>query len=119
MLHPLRILCIMAWAWLGWRFVPATARWLRSRWAKPLVLLGQHPLEVFASSVLLSVLGEAVLVSHPGSTSQILVQSLGSLALLASAAIFAVTASTKQKSRAPSPVPSQPEQTPQPELVAV
>jgi hypothetical protein len=120
MLHPLRILCIMAWAWLAWRLIPATARWLRSRWAQPLILLGQHPLEVFASSVLLSVLGEAVLVSHPGATSQILVQSLGSLALLASAAIFALSAATRQKSRATIPVPTQPEPTtPQPELVAV
>jgi hypothetical protein len=123
MLHPFRLLCILSWAWLAWRYVPGTAKWLKSRWAKPIILLGQHSLEVFASSVLLSVLGGAVLVIHPGSISQLLVQSLGTLALVGSAALFALCASANKKGRARSRVLSppepEPETTPQPELVAV
>jgi hypothetical protein len=44
---------------------------------------------VFSSSVLFAVLGEAILFTHPGWMSQILVQSLGSLALVAVAAVSA------------------------------
>jgi hypothetical protein len=87
--HPFRLLAIVSLGWLAWRYIPATASWLRSRWAEPLVLLGQHSLGVFSSSVLFAVLGEAILFTHPGWISQILVQSLGSLALVAVAAASA------------------------------
>jgi hypothetical protein len=87
--HPLRLLAIVSLAWLAWRYIPATANWLRSRWAGPLVLLGQHSLGVFSSSILLSVLGEAILFTHPGWISQILVQGLGSLALVTVAVVSA------------------------------
>jgi hypothetical protein len=87
--HSFRLLAIVSLGWLAWRYIPATADWLRSRWAEPLVLLGQHSLGVFSSSVLFAVLGEAILFTHPGWISQILVQSLGSLALVAVAAVSA------------------------------
>jgi hypothetical protein len=87
--HPFRLLAIVSLAWLAWRYIPATANWLRSRWAGPLVLLGQHSLGVFSSSILLSVLGEAILFTHPGWISQILVQGLGSLALVTVAVVSA------------------------------
>jgi hypothetical protein len=87
--HPFRLLAIVSLGWLAWRYIPATADWLRSRWAEPLVLLGQHSLGVFSSSVLFAVLGEAILFTHPGWISQILVQGLGSLALVAVAAVSA------------------------------
>ncbi len=118
-LHPFRILCIMSWAWLVWRYIPSTAQWLRSRWAQPLVLLGQHPLEVFATSILLDVLGAAVLVVNRGPVSQFLVQTLGTLALIASAAVFALSAAASWKSRAASPVASEPESVREEKLVAV
>ena len=87
--HPFRLLAIVSLGWLAWRYIPATADWLRSRWAGPLVLLGQHSLGVFSSSILFAVLGEAILFTHPGWISQILVQGLGSLALVAVAAVSA------------------------------
>jgi hypothetical protein len=101
MLHPLRLFSVLAYAWLVWRFVPAGARWLRSSWAKPIVLLGQHPLEVFASSILFSVLGDALLAAYWGRTAQILVQGLGTAALVAAAVVFAISASANQKDRKP------------------
>ena len=44
---------------------------------------------MFSSSVLFAVLGEAILFTHPGWISQILVQSLGSLALVGVATVSA------------------------------
>jgi hypothetical protein len=119
LLHPLRLLGILAWAWLAWRYIPARAAWLQSRWAKPVVLIGQHPLEVFASSILLSVLGAALLAAYPGWTSQFLVQGLGSLALVASAVVFAFSASDNQKDRTRSRVTIAPEPTHEETLVTV
>nr|WP_257031004.1 OpgC domain-containing protein [Edaphobacter lichenicola] len=87
--HPFRLLAIVSLGWLAWRYIPAAADWLRSRWAEPFVLLGQHSLGVFSSSVLFAVLGEAILFTHPGWISQILVQGLGTLALVAVAALSA------------------------------
>lgn len=89
MVHPFRLLAIVSLGWLAWRYIPAAADWLRSRWAEPFVLLGQHSLGVFSSSVLFAVLGQAILFTHPGWISQILVQGLGSLALVAVAALSA------------------------------
>ena len=97
MLHPFKLLAMLALAWLVWQHVPASSAWLRARWAQPLILLGQHSLPVFSSSVLFAVLGEAVLFTHPGFVSQVLVQGLGSLALVA---IAAVVAWTSQRDRA-------------------
>jgi hypothetical protein len=88
-LHPFRLVAIVAWAWLGWRHIPVVAEWLRSPWASMLVLLGQHSLVVFAASVLLAVLGESILWTYPGLKSQVLVQGLGSVALVAVGAIAA------------------------------
>jgi hypothetical protein len=95
--HPFRLLAIVSLGWLAWRYIPATADWLQSRWARPLVLLGQHSLGVFSSSVLLSVLGEAILFTHPGWISQILVQGLGTVALVG---VAALSAWTSNKNRA-------------------
>jgi hypothetical protein len=85
-LHPLKLLSILSLAWLAWRHLPATASWLRSRWTAPFVLLGQHSLPVFASSVLFSLAGEAWFYTHTGWVSQVVVQGVGSLALVAVAA---------------------------------
>ena len=115
-LHPLRLVAILSLAWLVWRYVPATAGWLRSRWAKPVVLLGQHSLPVFASSVLFAVLGEAVLTTHPGWISQVLVQGLGSLALVV---VAVVSALTNNRNRTGGGAMSAPEAGHKPELVGV
>jgi hypothetical protein len=101
MLHPLRLISVLSYAWLVWRYIPAGAQWLRSSWAKPIVLMGQHPLEVFASSVLYSVLGDALLAAYWGWPAQVLVQALGTGALVATAAVFAISASANQRDRKP------------------
>ena len=103
-LHPFRLVAMAALAWLGWRLIAVDASWLRSRWANPLVLLGQHSLGVFSSSVLFAVFGEAVLFRFPGWKSQVLVQGLGSLALVAVAAVSAWMSKPSHKNHTALPV---------------
>jgi hypothetical protein len=81
-LHPLRLLSILSFCWLGWRYTPAAAKWLRSRWAAPLVLLGQHSLPVFVVSVFMDLAGQAWFMVHTDLLSQIVVQGVGSVLLV-------------------------------------
>ncbi|MGC2403706.1 MAG: OpgC domain-containing protein [Acidobacteriaceae bacterium] len=85
-LHPLKLLSILALGWLAWRYIPAAAGWLRSRWAAPFLLLGQHSLPVFAVSVFLAMAGQAWLAVHSGFLSQVVIQGVGTLVLLGVAA---------------------------------
>jgi hypothetical protein len=56
-MHPMRLLSILALTWLVVRLVPFHAAWLRTRYAAPFVLCGQHSLPVFCSGIFLSFLG--------------------------------------------------------------
>ena len=107
-LHPLRLLAVLALAWLAWRFIPANASWLAARWAEPFVLLGQHSLPVFASSILLALLGEGLFYRNAGLVSQVVVQGVGSVAMVAVAALSAWNGQGSGSDRAKAPV-SQPE----------
>jgi hypothetical protein len=88
-LHPLRLLAIVSLTWLVWRYVPATAGWLRSRMAEPLVLIGQHSLPVFAASILFAVIGEVFVVKSPQWFWQLVALCLGSMALVGVGALAA------------------------------
>jgi hypothetical protein len=110
-LHPLRLLAVLSLAWLAWRFLPASASWLRSRAAAPFVLLGQHSLPVFAASVLFAIFGEALLFNDAGWKQQVLVQGLGSVALVAVGALAAWnTKAHRAIAHASSAAESKPEQ---------
>jgi hypothetical protein len=104
-LHPFKLLAILALAWLAWRHISPTAKWFQARWAEPFVLLGQHSLPVFVASVLFAVLGQALLYTHPGVVMQFLTQAVGSVALVAVAALSAWNSKKK-------PVPTMPAATP-------
>jgi hypothetical protein len=56
-LHPLRLISILALAWVTARLVPIDAAWLRARWARPLTVMGQHSLPVFCCGIFLAFLG--------------------------------------------------------------
>ena len=60
-LHPFRLISILALAWLTARLVPTDAPWLRTRWATPFIVCGQHSLPVFCASIFLSFLGRLVM----------------------------------------------------------
>lgn len=50
-LYPLRLISILSLTWLCVRLIDMNAGWLRSRWAGPLILLGQNSLPVFCSGI--------------------------------------------------------------------
>jgi hypothetical protein len=106
-LHPLKLLSIVSLAWLVWRYLPASASWLRSRWVAPFVFLGQHSLPVFASGVMFSVMGQAWFAAHKGWVSQVVVQGGGTLALFGVAAWSAWNGQESQAG-APAKAPHEP-----------
>ena len=65
-LHPMRLLSIMALTWLASRWIPFDARWLRGRFAFPVILCGQHSLPVFCVSIFLSFLGRLIMEEQSG-----------------------------------------------------
>ncbi len=100
-LHPLRLLNMLALAWLVARLIPKDAAWLHSRWAAPFVLCGQHSLPVFCSSIFLSFLGRLAMEQQEGVGVQAAVNVVGSLALLG---VGALAAWYREKGRQALPV---------------
>lgn len=88
-LHPLRLISILALAWLTARWLPVSAVWLRSRWAAPFVLCGQHSLPVFCAGIFLSFLGRLAMEERSGWMVQARVNLCGALALVSIAALSA------------------------------
>lgn len=88
-LHPYRLLSILALAWLASRYVAADAPFLGGRAASVFVLIGQHGLNTFCASILLSFAGMVVMNSDDGWGEQIAVNLLGLAALAGVAAIGA------------------------------
>ncbi|MBC7799739.1 MAG: OpgC domain-containing protein [Gemmatimonadaceae bacterium] len=97
-LHPMRLMSILALAWLVSRTVPSGARWLRSAAARPLVLCGQHSLPVFCCSIFLSFLGRLAMEERSGWAVQAGVNLFGITAMVA---IGCLAAWYKQKGRLP------------------
>jgi hypothetical protein len=62
-LHPIRLLSILAMAYLAGHLVSPEAAWLQGRWAAPFVLMGQHGLPVFCATVPLSFLSD-IAIGH-------------------------------------------------------
>ena len=100
-LHPLRLVSILSLAWLVSRIVPPTARWLNSRLAHVFVLMGQHSLAVFCSSIFLSFLGRLVMEDQGGRLVEGLVNLVGFAALWA---VAVVSAFYRVKDQVPRPV---------------
>jgi len=96
-LHPMRLLSILALAWLVSRTVPAGAPWLRSWFARLFVLCGQHSLPVFCASIFLSFLGRLAMEERAGWAVQAGVNFTGIAAMVA---VGALAAWYKQKGRA-------------------
>jgi hypothetical protein len=76
-LSPWRFSHFLALALLVVRFVPSEAGFLRTAWAKPLILCGQHSLEIFCLGVFLSFTAYFVLVEV---SARLLMQVMVSLA---------------------------------------
>ena len=88
-LHPFRLTSILAFAWIVARFVPASAQWIRSRWAAPFVMCGQHSLPVFCCGIFLSFLGRLIMEDRGGWWVQGLVNAAGAMLLVTVGALAA------------------------------
>lgn len=86
-LHPMRLLSILALAWLVSRLVPANAAWLQWRFVRIIVLCGQHSLPVFCAGIFLSFLARLLLEEYSGWWVQPVANGVGSIALVCVAAI--------------------------------
>jgi hypothetical protein len=99
-LHPMRLLSILALAWLVSRWLPANALWLKSWFARPLIICGQHSLPVFCAGIFLSFLGRLAMEERAGLAVQTGVNITGLAALVAVAALAAWYKQKGQAARA-------------------
>ena len=77
-LAPLRLLNFIALALVVMHLVPKQSSFLRRSLARPVVLCGQHSLEIFCLGILLSVLAHFVLTQmHGGITMQVALTAFG------------------------------------------
>ncbi len=97
-LHPLRFTSFLALAWLARRLVSPAASWVRSRWARPFVIAGQHSLPVFCFGIFASFVGRVVMEQGTGPARQILVNVVGTAAL---AAVGGIAAWYKRRGKRP------------------
>jgi hypothetical protein len=88
-LDPLRLVHFLILTAVVVRFVPANARFLRSDWARPLILCGEHSLEIFCLGVFLSFTAHILMIEV---SSRILFQVIislgGIIAMIALAGIM-------------------------------
>jgi hypothetical protein len=88
-LHPLRLLSVLALAYLLGHWVRRDAAWLRSPPAAPFLLMGQHGLPVFCAGIFLSFVGRLALERSEGWAMQAAVNLVGLVALVSIAAVGA------------------------------
>jgi hypothetical protein len=99
-LSPLRLLHFLLLTAVVVRFVPADAAFLRREWAKPLILCGEHSLEIFCFGVFLSFTAHILMIEVSSRVGfQVLVSLGGILAMVALAGIM--TWYKRLQSRAP------------------
>jgi hypothetical protein len=106
-LDPPRLLSIVALLWLTVRLVPADTRWLQSRWASPLVLMGQHSLPVFCFGIFIGFFGRMALETSDAAPMQVLVNVGGIASMVAVAWIVAWYGERgRARTRSPAPLPA-------------
>jgi hypothetical protein len=88
-LSPIRLLPFFAAAALTAAVIGPDAAFLRSRWARPLVLCGRQSLEIFCLGILLSALGHFILSEYDsGVFSQLAVNIVGFLTMCLTAGLI-------------------------------
>jgi hypothetical protein len=104
-LYPFRLMSILALTWLCVRSIRFEAAWLRSRWAAPLVLLGQNSLPVFCSGIVIGFVARLGLEYDDHAPMQVGINLFGAIGMLAVGAL-AAWYRTKSRPKAPRPVAS-------------
>jgi hypothetical protein len=104
-LYPLRLISILALTWLCVRLIRFDAGWLRSRWAAPLVLIGQNSLPVFCSGIVIGFLARLGLEYDERAVMQAGMNLFGAIGMLGVGAL-AAWYRIKGRASAPRAVPA-------------
>jgi hypothetical protein len=104
-LYPLRLISILSFTWLCVRLIRFDAGWLRSRWAAPLVLIGQNSLPVFCSGIVIGFVARLGLEYDDQAPMQVGINLFGAAGMLGVGAL-AAWYRTKGKPRASRTAPS-------------
>lgn len=110
-LAPLRLFSFLVSAIATMSIVRPDTAFLRSAWARPIIMCGQQSLYIFCLGILLSVLGHFVLAEFAGGIAmQILVNLVGASAMIGVAALLEwyKAASRRPRSVQPASVPTTP-----------
>jgi hypothetical protein len=104
-LYPFRLLSILALTWLCVRTIRFDQPWLRSRWAAPLVLLGQNSLPVFCGGIVLGFFARIGLEYDDRALMQIGINLFGAAGMVGLGAL-AAWYRTKGKPKGPRSAPA-------------
>ncbi|WP_428493522.1 OpgC family protein [Rhodopila sp.] len=110
-LYPFRLVSILALTWLCVRLIRFDQPWLRSRWAAPLVLVGQNSLPVFCSGIVFGFIARLGLEYNDGALMQVGINLFGAVGMVGMgtlAAWYRVKGRGKPSRPAPSPAPAAP-----------
>jgi hypothetical protein len=88
-LYPFRLLSILSLTWLCVRAIRFDQPWLRSRWAAPLVLLGQNSLPVFCGGIVLGFVARIGLEYDDRALMQIGINLFGAVGMVGLGALAA------------------------------
>jgi hypothetical protein len=99
-LYPFRLVSILALTWLCVRLIRFDQPWLRTRWAAPLVLVGQNSLPVFCSGIVFGFLARLGLEYDDRAFMQVGINLLGAIGMVG---VGALAAWYRTKGRAKTP----------------
>jgi len=102
-LYPFRLLSILALTWLCVRSIRFDQPWLRSRWAAPVVLLGQNSLSVFCGGIVLGFVARLGLEYDDTVAMQVAINLFGALGMIALGALAAWYRTKDRKGPRPAP----------------
>jgi hypothetical protein len=88
-LYPFRLVSILSLTWLCVRAIRFDQPWLRSRWAAPLVLLGQNSLPVFCGGIVLGFFARLGLEYDDRAPMQIAINLFGAAGMVGLGALAA------------------------------
>jgi hypothetical protein len=105
-LSPLRLMSILGLTWLCVRCIRVDAPWLRSRWAGPLVLLGQNSLAVFCAGIVLGFVARVGLEYDDHAPMQVAINLFGAVGMIAVGALAAWYRTKDRKGPRAATIPS-------------
>jgi hypothetical protein len=97
-LYPFRLVSILALTWLAVRTIRFHQPWLGSKWAAPLILLGQNSLPVFCSGIVFGFVARLGLEYDERPAMQVAINVAGAVGMLG---VGALVAWYRVKGRAP------------------